>query len=202
PVAVAALVAVAPRTRLWAVLMVAVMGMGVGLIAVARSPAPQPPPAKPPAAQRVDRFGDPLPDGAIMRLGTLGFRVPDVAGIGFRPTGELVALTHHMTLHVWSADGNPKAVVTTWNGPGPSGGGAALSPDARFSAARLDRRLIVWDMSGKQPSEHSSREIKDLFRVAFSPDGNWLAVQDGWQGVGSLHLCNLREKSWSELPFR
>src|SRR5438034_11615896 len=61
---------------------------------------------------RVDRFGDPLPEGAVMRLGTIRFRVPGLAGVGFRPSGELVAIASDLTLHTWPADGSPMPSVT------------------------------------------------------------------------------------------
>ncbi len=102
--AVAALLAATPRPRLWAALLIGMMGIGVGLMALAKSPSPeQPPPANAPVLPppRLDRFGDPLPDGALMRLGTVGFRVPRASGVGFKPTGELVALTATLDMYVW-----------------------------------------------------------------------------------------------------
>ena len=123
------------QPRVWAAIL-------IGLTTVAETPA------DPPAPPRVDRFGDPLPDGALMRLGTVGFRVPGVAGIGFRPTGELVALTENMTLHIWPADGSPKPSVTSVTGKKQGYGRLALSADARFVAAHTDRGIVVWEVSG------------------------------------------------------
>src|SRR5205823_6126274 len=143
----------------------------------------------------VDRLGDPLPDGALLRLGTVGFRVPRIAGVGFRPTGELVVLSQNLTLHLWPAAGSGKAAVITLNEGEAAGGQAALSPDARFAAALLKRELVVWNVSGKLPSQYLSREIKDVHKLCFSPDGAVLAVaSEAAQGAGTLHLCNLAEK--------
>src|SRR5262249_53007721 len=93
------------------------------------------------AEPRVDRFGNPLPDGAVMRLGTVGFRVPRAVGVGFRPSGELVALTETLQIYTWPADGTPNPTIIKLNGPFAAGGRAALSPDARFAAAQVGRRL-------------------------------------------------------------
>src|SRR5262249_5608530 len=88
PGAVAALLAGGPRPRLWAALVLGLVGVGVGLIPVARSPAPEPPAAKsPPPPPRVDRFGDPLPDGAVARFGTLQFR-RNPGFVVIRPDGK------------------------------------------------------------------------------------------------------------------
>src|SRR6266542_2193049 len=65
------------------------------------------------AQPRTDLYGDPLPDGALLRLGTVAFRVPRLAGVGFRPSGELVGLTEDLKLYVWPADGSPKPTVTS-----------------------------------------------------------------------------------------
>ncbi len=174
---------------------------------------PEPPPAqkkavpaaearqKEPAAEpeiRRDLFGDPLPKGAELRLGTIGFRVPDVAGVGFRPTGELVAITRNLMLHVWPADGTPTAKVTAITASPPyAWRGCALSSNGRFVAAFLDHKLVVWDVSGDKPVEYLSREAHEIHTMFFSPDGEWLAIKDG----AIILLCNLAKKTWDELPY-
>ena len=184
---------------------------GMGLLAHQAAPkeptaeTPQPPrrnagPAKPPEEVRLDRFGDPLPPGAVFRLGTLGFRVPNLVGIGFRKTGEMVALGEDSALHVWSADGSPNATTTLLTGKKQSGWRRALSADARFAAGFWDneRKLVVWDVSGDNPAEYLSRQVKDVGRLAFSANGAWLAVNDTGPGkTENLSLCHLPTKQWS-----
>src|SRR5437764_907898 len=82
------------------------------------------------AEPRVDRFGDPLPEGALMRLGTVGLRVPGVAGVGFRPSGELVALSSDLRLHVWPTDGKSKPEVINITEKPEFSDREALAPDA------------------------------------------------------------------------
>src|SRR5205823_1220642 len=123
-----------------------------------------------PTAPLVDLYGDPLPDGAVLRLGTVAFRVPYLADVGFRKTGELVALTGDLTLHVWPADGRGKAIVTAVTGKSEYGWRRGLSPDGRFVVGgRIPGpKIVVWDVSGPQPVEHVTRDVGSPYTLAFS----------------------------------
>src|ERR1700685_1843202 len=71
-----------------------------------------PPSAEPPMpavpvpgdSRRIDRYGDPLPEGAIMRLGTVALRMEGFAALGFRQSGEIVGVADDLKLRVWPAD--------------------------------------------------------------------------------------------------
>src|SRR5881392_2533998 len=53
---------------------------------------------------RVDRHGDPLPQGALLRLGTVRFRHPDsTSALALSPDGRTVATLGSGTLRVWDA---------------------------------------------------------------------------------------------------
>jgi RNA polymerase sigma factor (sigma-70 family) len=203
------------RTMRWMKWKVgSVLMLSVGVLAAAAAVGGDPPatPSDVPkgkaavdaAPTKKDLYGDPLPDGAVMRLGTVGFRVPDVAGVGFRPTGELVAFTEDLSLYVWPPDGTPKPRVTPVAGTKEYGWRRALSADSRFAAAFLNstRKLVVWDVSGEKPLEYLSRDAGDVYKVAFSPNGAWLAVNALIpRGEGTLLLCHLPTKKWDPLPF-
>ena len=105
------------KLKLAALGLTAIIVVGAGLSLAPTSVPSQPVLAqddKPPAAAsgKVDRFGDPLPAGAVIRLGTLGFRESNLAAIGFRKTGELVGFGEDVALHIWPADGRPKVATT------------------------------------------------------------------------------------------
>jgi RNA polymerase sigma factor (sigma-70 family) len=193
------------KARLALAVLAGVVVVGVGLGLAPTDAVSQPAPARDdrPAdgkAARVDRFGDPLPDGAVARLGTLGFRAPNLIGIGFRKTGEVVGFGEDLALHVWPADGSPKATTTLLTGKKQYGWRRALSADARFAAGFLDneQKLVVWDVSGDKPAEYLSREVKDVYQLAFSANGAWLAVNDtGRDQKENLLLCHLPTKEWS-----
>ncbi len=120
---------------------------------------------------RRDRFGDLLPKGAELRLGTIGFRVPNVAGVGFRPMGELVAFTDNLMLYVWPADGTPRPKITPVTGNPKYGWRRALSADARFAAALVERKIVVWDVSGDKPVEYLPTKQTTLTRCGFRRTG-------------------------------
>ena len=196
------------KLKLAALGLTAIIVVGAGLSLAPTSVPSQPVLAqddKPPAAAsgKVDRFGDPLPAGAVIRLGTLGFRESNLAAIGFRKTGELVGFGEDVALHIWPADGRPKVATTLLLGKKEYGWRRAMSADARFAAGFLTGpKLVVWDVSGDKPAEYLSREVKDVYKLAFSPNGEWLAVNDSDRGTkDNLLLCHLPTKEWSALAL-
>lgn len=57
--------------------------------------------ADPPA--KLDRHGDPLPEGAVMRLGTVRNRAP-ISGFGIQKDGTVVTVGRDNAVRVWPAD--------------------------------------------------------------------------------------------------
>src|SRR5262249_2294587 len=106
--------AVAPTTKAFAALalLTATLALGVGVLAQpAPAPqnrpaeAPQLPPPEPPRA-KVDLHGDPLPPGAVARLGTTAFRHLDttVDCLAYSPDGKLLATAgYDGWVRVWEA---------------------------------------------------------------------------------------------------
>jgi WD40 repeat protein len=137
-----------------------------------------------------------------MRLGSIGFKVPNVAGVGFRPNGELVVLGGWpLTLYRWPSLDNaiPKTVAIGEQKESiPHRGARALSPDGRFVAGIRDQKLTVWDVAGERPEEVPSREALGVDLLDFSSNGEWLAMNESGVSVGRLYLCHLPTKEWDD----
>jgi RNA polymerase sigma factor (sigma-70 family) len=206
-------VALAGAARKWQLAAVLALALGAGgwaaAVLASRAPQGEPPPAgraadagphaARPARPGTDLLGDLLPPGAVARLGTVGLRLPNAAGVGFRPTGELVGFSSDLALHVWPADAAAGPRVTAVTGERQYGWRRALSPDARFAAGLLPRRVVVWDVSGARPTEHTSRAVNDVYQMAFSANGAWLAVNETGGPDGALVLCDLAARTWSHI---
>src|SRR5262249_37572115 len=159
-----------------------------------------------------DRFGDPLPVGAVGRLGTVRLRHgDDINGVAFSPNGKTLASTSlDRTVRLWDMstgkellrflghhNGEPRAV--------------AFSPDGKTVASAAvpgDWSIRLWDAA-------TGKELVRIYddggwfgQVVFSPDGKTLA--SGCHGhqvkiwdvaTGKLiHCCNKGEKGTFGVP--
>lgn len=138
-----------------------------------------------------DHRGDPLPPGAVARLGTVRLRHPgSVTALAFSPDGKWLASTSHnaifqpdRTLRVWDARTGKELrrldVETDWHWFS----SVAFSPDGKNVAAGSERGPIrLWDVE-------SGKKIRDFLgngspvtSLAFTPDGKCLmssARRDG-----------------------
>ncbi|HEX4608216.1 MAG TPA: sigma-70 family RNA polymerase sigma factor [Urbifossiella sp.] len=188
-----------PRMRLRVSLVSVVVGLAVVGVALAGAglPAagPPPPPTRDAAdspGPRVDRFGDPLPDGVLMRLGTIRARAA-VASFGVAPDGSVVTASPAGEVHVWPLTGDRPAASTRLPVtvsqefvPRP-----AVSPDGRFLVAnRPGKTTTVWERGIAGCKEVASFDLPHPQNFQFSPDGDrFVAFSTG------LHLLDLRTKT-------
>src|SRR5262249_50412922 len=133
------------------------LGVGAGLMAFGSSaPADRPGAAAAPAREppapggRKDLHGDPLPDGAVMRLGTVQRRAVG-AKLAFSPDGKsIIGVREGKYVKVWDAASG--RLRETRELPGEHWLQWELSPDGRrlVTAWPRDGELSVWDVgSGK-----------------------------------------------------
>jgi WD40 repeat protein len=125
----------------------------IGLSGAGRSPVCAQQPAAKVESQkpRVDLYGDPLPPGAIARLGTVRFRALDEAdALAFAPDGKTIAVNSRGGLFLFEADSGKRVKQLTQYGyirenilP--------FSPDGKRFAALAS--LTVSDGQGKQRSK-------------------------------------------------
>jgi WD40 repeat protein len=140
---------------------------------VANQPKPQP--AEETQA-RTDRYGDLLPDGALVRLGTVRLRPGDIMRcVTVAPDGRtVVSAGDRGVLCLWEiATGNALARVTV---PGRAVTSVAVSCDGRLVAALTDGAIAVWEPGRtKQVRRVAVAGLAWFAPVAFSPDNRTLA---------------------------
>jgi WD40 repeat protein len=147
-----------------------------------------------------DRYGDPLPDGALARLGTLRWRHGGVTGfVAFLPDGKsILSASDDQVFHLWDY---PSGKKLRQFGPGtrkPSrftrrplelsyatGLPVALSPDGQTLACSFERgELLLFDTATGEKLA-ALKPPGDVSKLQFSPDGRCLAFRDlqGWLSI-------------------
>jgi RNA polymerase sigma factor (sigma-70 family) len=197
------------KTKAGAALVFAagVLAAALGVAAQPGGPPKDPPPAKaptPPAvpAAKTDAGGDPLPDGAVLRLGTDRLRHAKLFALAFAADGKLASFGGDYTVRVWDpATGRLARRQPVEKETAHRFWGGCLSPDGRRVAVqRLDRVKVFDTETGK---ELVSVKLGSSFEATagFSPDGRSLAVvdQDGKFEVTRLQLCDVDKNACREL---
>ena len=187
---VAELVATASLYR-WGLGTATALALGIGLMlvpgAIPQDSNKNPPPApqnKPAPMPKEDALGDPLPDGALLRLGTLRFKHPNSASdLALAPDGKVVVTSGNHVLIAW----NSSTGKQLWSEPqtqnrGISGSFAgvhqmAFVPDGqRLITPESADSFAVWNM---KTGQHHTVTLKgvppdpqaQMSSVDVAPDG-------------------------------
>jgi RNA polymerase sigma factor (sigma-70 family) len=178
------------KTAVLVLLAAALVGLGFGVFAdsalvqkttqVADNP---PTTSKAQAQPHSDRFGDPLPAGALQRMGTVQFRPGDWAyGVAFAPDGATVLSLSSSAINQW--DAATGKLVRQFQSKGKEKlafHALALSKDGKTLAAgqmlgegASTAAVGLWEVAtGKLIREIMAEHFLD--RIRFSPDGKMLA---------------------------
>jgi RNA polymerase sigma factor (sigma-70 family) len=171
-------------------LVLGTVGVGAGLSmfpspAETKQEAPekqiaQQPPREVKQPVRTDSHGDPLPEGAIARIGTVRLRHDGlVTSLAFAPDGKtLVSAGLERTLGIWDVASGK--LLRRLVGHNDFVRAVAVSPDGKtIASASLDKTVRLWDFAtGKELSQLP--EVPDpVLLLAFAADGKTLVSVSG-----------------------
>jgi WD40 repeat protein len=137
-------------------------------------------PAEKGPAPRLDLYGDPLPDGAVARLGSVRFRHAGLSDYVFLPGGKAVLTSgSDRVLRFWDVGTGRQARAVQLQGRAGPARAVTLSPDGKLLAAHDGSSVVLWDVaSGKELKTLPAPKL-GLGFLYFSPDGKTLAVGRG-----------------------
>jgi WD40 repeat protein len=154
----------------------------------APSGAAEPPP-------RTDLYGDPLPPGAVARMGTLRWRHSEgVLCMAFSTDGKALAVAgFDGPVRLWDVpSGKLRAVV-------PGRYAVAFAPDGKTLAVQSRRDgVVLWSADGARqihvfPGDPRVHTLQNL-ALAFSPDGKLLAAAGNPDGAIRLYDTAARKE--------
>lgn len=135
-----------------------------------------------PAAPRKDRHGDPLPEGAIARLGTVRFRSgSQVVNVAYSPDGRFLATSgYDGIVYGW----NTASGMEVFRIPPKRSGGhwvpdMEFSPDGKMLAIVRtgDQGIRLWDVGhGEERPGLKLAGDENAIAITISPDGTTLAA--------------------------
>ena len=151
--------------------------------------------ATPAQAQKLDSYGDPLPPGAVLRLGTTRLQTGSGfshGGFAWTPDGSALVTMKHGTVYFWDmADGHCRETLLV---PVDAnyGSGLGLSRNGkRLVCADKLGTIASWDLENLRLTERKPIEPRSEWennKIALSPDGSTLATIGGLAKLAHLHI--------------
>ncbi len=124
---------------------------------------------------RTDLHGDPLPPGALARIGTIRFRHANtILSIAYSPDGSTLAVSTHNGIHLWKVSTGKQLVFSPVEGLY----AMAFSADGTTLVGQTDKgNLYLWDLKANKDKGPSPAPFLGPFSCfAFSPDDKTIAL--------------------------
>lgn len=140
----------------------------------------------PPTQPYRDRYGDPLPEAAIIRLGSIHLRHEGpVTSISLTPNGKTMAsVSHDGTIRLWEVATGRK--LRQWHAHDQGAFGIAYFPDGtHLVSGGGDKLLRLWDATTGQEIRRFVGHQDRVRCLALSADGRTLASGCGGENFGS-----------------
>jgi hypothetical protein len=133
-------------------------------------------PAHEAKAARTDRFGDPLPEGAVARLRTVAARPRGILAVAFSPDGAtIVSGGEDGQVCLWDAATGSE--TRQFRAHDERVDGLAMSPDGKMLATcSHDRSVRLWDLASGRERRRFCTSDGWVSAVAWSPDSTVLAT--------------------------
>jgi WD40 repeat protein len=173
------------RKLLLAALLLVSAG-AVGWLLTAKRPQPPAPDERPgagskavtPAPARADRHGDPLPDGAVARLGTVRWRHGyQVAALAYAPNGETIAAAGFgQAVTLWEVSSGK--LVHKFPRQSQPSGVVAFAPGGTMLATGDTEGCRLWDVATGKELRQLKGDRPTVDSIAFAPDGKTVAGAD------------------------
>jgi RNA polymerase sigma factor (sigma-70 family) len=171
-------------------LVVIAVGLVMGSIGLAALGVKEQPPAGPEPQPQVaadetrngaELYEEPLPQGALARLGTTRFRLGNYAyAMALMPDGRTaLAVGGNQETQFWDVRTGRAIRKIPWK-QGGGGRVAACSPDGRLAASIQDMNVLhLWDAATGKELAKEELDLRLTTGLAFAPDSATLAVGGG-----------------------